>query len=463
MCSKSAHKRRVSLTARLAVIYAGTITLLLLLSSALLYAMLIRTLAYEDRHVLQDKVHYVVNMLTHDADAITDLQEEVAFLAQHQMFDRFYLRVTDAHGVAVVESPHLTDLLPVASQPQQDDILTTMRAPDGKDFIAMTTTTMTAASGEPWHILVALYEDENTLLARYRRNMIPVLGCGIAVAILCSVLVTYRGLRPLATMAHEIGTITPQQLGARLRTDGLPAELTAVAQAFNTMLTRVENSFQQLSQFSDDLAHELRIPIQNLRSAAEVMLTQPRTPEEYRQALTSNLEESTRIARIIDSLLFLARVDNADTPLTVESLDAATEIQRVIDFYDALIEEKQIVVTCRGNAHLHADPILLSRVVANLLTNAITSISTGGRIDIDIAGDSVPVCLRFHDTGCGIAAQHLDRIFDRFYRVDPARANSQGMGLGLSIVKSIMALHGGMIAVSSRIGEGTTVTITFPS
>jgi len=230
------------------------------------------------------------------------------------------------------------------------------------------------------------------------------------------------------------------------------------------MLNRLEDSFTRLSQFSFDLAHELRTPINNLMGEAEVALSRLRTPEEYQEILASSLEEYRGLLHMIEGLLFLARADSADITIHYTRLDAGNEIRAVIDYYDAVIQEKNLRVKCTGAAELRADPVLLRRVIMNIFSNAIRYTPDGGTIDITIGqGKNSMVKITVQDTGIGINPDDIHKIFNRFYRSSSAKTiDAKGSGLGLSIVKSIMTLHHGSIDIQSTPGTGTTVTLLFP-
>ena len=231
------------------------------------------------------------------------------------------------------------------------------------------------------------------------------------------------------------------------------------------MLDRLEDSFRRLSQFSADLAHELRTPVNNLRGEAGVALSKARTAEEYRRTLESSLEELARLTRLIDNMLFLARADGAGVnPLARSSFDARKEIEAVCEFYRALAEDRGVAVSCEGAGVAGADPMLFRQAVSNLLSNALNYTPHGGRVVFQLRereDHGLEVCTR--DTGCGIAPEHLPRIFDRLYRVDSSRSqHPNGAGLGLAIVKSIMTLHQGAVEAQSTLGQGTTITLSFP-
>ncbi|MBI1929789.1 heavy metal sensor histidine kinase [Candidatus Poribacteria bacterium] len=287
---------------------------------------------------------------------------------------------------------------------------------------------------------------------------------GISFAAGTGIVVARKGMHPLGEIAKAAQQITVTQFHKRLEPTRWPKELVALATAFDEMLNRLEDSFTRLSQFSADLAHELRTPINNLMGEAEVALSRPRTPEEYRQILESNLEEYAKLSRMIDSLLFLARAESTENPIKKLRLSALKEIEAVCEFHDAVAEERGVVVTCQGEAFVHADATLFRRAISNLLSNALQYTPRGGKITISVKQSAEEWGeVSVSDTGSGIEPEHLPKIFDRFYRADRSRAqHPEGTGLGLAIVKSIMELHGGTVTIQSEPTQGTTVTLKFP-
>ena len=196
---------------------------------------------------------------------------------------------------------------------------------------------------------------------------------------------------------------------------------------------------------------------------AEVTLSRGRGAEEYQRVLESSLEELGRLSRMMDSMLFLARAERAESPLQLAQFEVHSELELVREFYDALAEQRGVTLTCSGNAELQADPILFRRALGNLLSNALEHTPAGGRVSVSAEAAAGAVLVRVEDTGSGIAAEHLPRLFDRFYRGDRARSgHPQGTGLGLAIVKSIVELHGGSVSISSTLGQGTKVLLRFP-
>ena len=289
-----------------------------------------------------------------------------------------------------------------------------------------------------------------------------VLVCGIFASAMIAITVTRRGLRPLNAMTRSLKRVGPNRLHERVPPAEWPRELQPVAIAFDDMLDRLEDSFTRLSQFSADLAHELRTPLANIRGEAEVALTRPRSPNEYEAVIESSVAECERLSGIIDNLLFLARAEAAESKINHSYFDGRAAIERIAAYNEAIAEERHLTITCAGQGEVYADPVLFGRAVSNLVDNAVHFTPDGGRIAISLTTNREEAEITVEDTGCGVAAEHLPRIFDRFYRADASRS-SEGTGLGLALVKSIADLHGGSVSVASEVGRGTLVTLRFPA
>ncbi len=273
-----------------------------------------------------------------------------------------------------------------------------------------------------------------------------------------------QGLSPMRDMASVARSISASRLHDRLRVDALPPDLADLANAFNDMLARLEDSFRRLSDFSSDLAHEFKTPLSNLMTQTQVALSRPRSDDEYREALYSGLEECDHLARTVSDMLFLATTDHGQVTPTVERVDLAREITDLFEFYDALAEERGVALDCAGEGAAAGDRLMIRRALSNLLSNAIAHTPRGGIVRVSIARDEPGILvLRVENPGETIASEHLPRLFDRFYRVDPSRQRSSGgTGLGLAITKSIVAAHGGTLRVTSENGC-TRFELTLPS
>lgn len=271
-----------------------------------------------------------------------------------------------------------------------------------------------------------------------------------------------RGLAPLREIRQRAAEITAARLDQRLPVDAIPAELAEVAATLNEMLARLQDSFRRLSDFSSDLAHELRTPVANLLTQTQVTLSRSRTLAEYNDVLASNVEEFERLSRMIADMLLLAKSDNDLIVPHREPVDLPAEIRGLAEFYDALLDEKGIRLSCAGAGLVSGDRLMLRRALSNLLSNAIRHTPAGGHIAIRVAADEAALTLSVENSGLTIPQQHLPRLFDRFYRVDASRRRfGEGAGLGLAITRSIARAHGGDASVRSERGL-TTFEIRLP-
>jgi two-component system, OmpR family, heavy metal sensor histidine kinase CusS len=254
-------------------------------------------------------------------------------------------------------------------------------------------------------------------------------------------------------------------LDERIIAEGLPSELRGLAQTFNVMLDRLQDSFGRLERFSGDIAHEIRTPVHAIRNVSEVALATSRTREEDREALATCLDSAEHLSLLIERLLFLARADDPRTVLELETFDLASELWAVREFYEPPAEEAGIELEVISPPRLacRLDRTMFQRALGNLLTNAFAHTPKGGRVVVSASAGREGLVVSVSDTGVGIAPEHLPRLFDRFYRPDPARSFGKGVGLGLAIVKSIAELHGGRASIACRPQGGCVVTLDFPS
>ena len=265
--------------------------------------------------------------------------------------------------------------------------------------------------------------------------------------------------------------ITSTNLRERIRAEGYPSELACLAETFNAMLVRLEESFEQISRFTADIAHDLRTPVNNIRGEAEVALARARTVEEYRDVLESSLEEAIRLSDLIGDLLFLARAESPLTDLRRQPVNVGELLSAVREYYETTASNCGISLIATAGEEAMTAPLdrpLMLRAVSNLVSNAIAHTSRGGSVTLEAFAADAQIAIQVSDTGAGIPTEALPRVFDRFFRVDPSRSRnsggavSGGTGLGLAIVQSIMTLHGGSAAITSQLGRGTRVTLRVP-
>ncbi len=456
------------MTTSLTLYYTLSVFSLLTAASAFLYFGLERSMDQENWDYLRQKMLVLTQILATQPFNRSGVEQEVHEEAEISRRSRspFFLRILGLNDQLVIETPGMASLLPASVFPMADagePRQRSWRSGNENFLLGSASVSAPAPASLHWHIQAALnVGSEQWLLVRYRRDIAMVLISGVLMASAAGAVVTRRGLRPLTDITRATERIDAHQLQERMPAGHWPKELVSLAVAFDRMLDRLQESFARLSQFSADLAHELRTPINNLMGEAQVALSRPRTPAEYARLLQSALEEQGRLARMIDSMLFLAQADQTCSALAPILLDGRTELQAVSDFYQALAEEQGVELLCKGENRVAADPVLLRRALSNLLSNALKYTPRGGRVTLLAAENSSTVpTLSVIDSGIGIAAEHLPKLGDRFYRVEPSRAGPAGAGLGLAIVRSIMGLHGGKLLIRSAVGRGTTASLVF--
>jgi two-component system heavy metal sensor histidine kinase CusS len=321
------------------------------------------------------------------------------------------------------------------------------------------------APARPATLVLALdVSDESAVLRSFAASVFGAVVGGSLLATLIGLLIARRSLQPVVRIAESARRITVSQLDERLDAKGTPTELAMLVDSFNTTLSRLEESFRRLSDFSADLAHELRTPLSNLLGRTQVVLSQRRTSDEYREALEASVEDIQQLSALVSDMLFLAQADHAEAALAYERIDLHSEAEHVVDFFAAAAEERGISVTVQGAAEIHADRQKIRRAMANLLSNAIRHSPDGEPVEVTIAAQRADVSLAVRNRGPGIAAEHQSRVFDRFYRVDASRTRkSGGTGLGLAIVRSIARLHGGDVTVTGEPERHTTFTLVLPT
>ncbi|MHB1951663.1 MAG: heavy metal sensor histidine kinase [Acidiferrobacteraceae bacterium] len=469
----SGQSRSWSIAWRLTSLYVLLSATLLIVAALFLYWLLQDSLRHQDNSAVAEEIHVLRVILRQRPHNHTVLQQEVRWEGGSSEAPPIYERVLTPSGDILIQTQGMARIAPpsvfpppvrVGRHPPSVAELRTLGG--GQTYRLMSAWAALGNSGRPQRLLqVALdVTHSEAMLSTYRTALVLVVLVGVLASVGASLVVVRRGMTPLSDITRAARRITATQLHERLPALRFPVELHPLAEAFNEMLDRLQESFTRLSQFSADLAHELRTPINNLMGEGEVALARPRTAHEYRQVLESSLEEYSRLSRMIDNLLFLARAENQAAPIDLLPLDLKTETAAVCEFHEAVAEEQGISIHYEGSGKVHADPILLRRALSNLLSNALRYTPRGGHVEMISSTSPAGAEILVRDNGLGIAAEHLPRLFDRFYRVDKTRSErSEGAGLGLSIVRSIMTLHNGTVTIRSSPGEGTEVRLHFPA
>lgn len=380
-----------------------------------------------------------------------------AYVVQIRSGDDQTLMDFNPSGLPVVAAPALPE-----SRPAQDaDVRQWQPASGGK--MRGLAVQARLRNGDLVTIVVGRsFGDVMGLLERYRDTIVRTVAIGALAAMALSYVLVRRALRPLRRITRQARNITMEGLNVRLDQADAAPELRELGVSLNGMLARLERGFQLLSQYTENLAHDLRTPVNNLRGQTEVILSRPRSAEDYQSLLASNLEEYERLSRMIENILFLARAGNAQIALRRAELDLGEQLRQVAEYFEGLAEESGATLRLQASGTIRADGVLFRRAVSNLLSNALRYTPAGGVIELATQRAPGGLVISVSNPGPGIAAEHLDRIFERFYRIDEARSNSaDSTGLGLAIVRSIMDLHQGRASVESD-GGVTRFSLYFP-
>ncbi|HWL08503.1 MAG TPA: heavy metal sensor histidine kinase [Planctomicrobium sp.] len=387
------------------------------------------------------------------------------------LLPQYLIRVTDAAERTIAETPGMALSAPTQQFPPPSEFT----APEVRDIkSANRVLRLFAANVETgnsdqgvWRVQIALDRtQEEEVLRQYHANSRLALVLAFVACLGVGYWIAQRGMRPLRDVSFAAESIQVSNLNQRLETEGMPLEIQQMAQTFNQMLSRLERSFARLSQFSADIAHELRTPVNNLRGELDVVLDRKRSPDEYAETIGSALEECDRLTRLIESLLFLARAEHPETQIERSSCQLGRELHTIRDFFFDQAEEAGITILVEADESLETElnRPLFQRAIGNLVMNAITHTPDGGTIILRGLRQGQTALIEVQDTGCGIPEAHLPHLFERFYRVDPSRSQiSGGVGLGLAIVKGVVELHSGAIHVISTPNVGTCFQLTIPA
>ena len=306
-------------------------------------------------------------------------------------------------------------------------------------------------------------------IAVTRRRFLLVMAAVLPLALLFAGgggwLLAQRALRPVDRMTEAARRISAEHLDERLETSGSGDELDRLAATLNDMLGRLDTAFRQIRQFSADASHELQTPLTILKGEIEVALRTSRSPQEYQHVLASALEESDRIARLVEALLLLSRADAGVLRMDHQPVNLADLTAEIVEQARVLAETQGVTLESKSVAPLsiYGDRAHLRRLLLNLVDNGIKYTPAGGRVALSLQREGQWAVLQVTDTGIGLVAEEQERVFQRFYRAPEAVSQGkEGSGLGLCIARSIAAAHGGRIEVQSAVGCGSTFTVFLP-
>ena len=446
-----------ALSLRLALMFALVSVLLLGALGLYLYQSLAREIAWRDDEALVGRVERM-RALIGDSDSIEALRQRPQLYANMLGNRESLLWVLDGAGRPLIEvNP---EHLPVPVLPQGAGVQ--LRGSEGTEPARLAWQHVMHEGQSLTLVAGKLLAERRQMLAAYRLKLWLALGTGALLAFGLGWAVSQRGLRPVRTLAARAAAIDVQHLHLRVQGVEQVRELQQLSEALNQMLARLEDGFGRLSRFSEDLAHEMRTPLNNLMGQTQLALQKTRTVEDYQALLASSQEEYERLARMIDNMLFLARAEQPDAVVRREPIALHDAVAQLCDYFEGMAEERGITLVNAAHGTLDADPQLLRRALANLIANALRYGAADSPVQIgcSTAGEALEIGVA--NQGTPIAPEHLPRLFDRFYRCDPARAQpGDSGGLGLAIVRSIMQMHGGSVRVETG-DSGTCFVLVFP-
>ncbi|ELW9445167.1 heavy metal sensor histidine kinase [Burkholderia cenocepacia] len=456
-----------SLLRRLTLAFAAVAALVFALTGAYLYRSLSAELTRRDDIEISAKLNQFLQLARASGSTAALLADPAVFHDVLLSHPGVYLGIYDAQNRPLVEHSDeagntLASVI-AAPHPTGNAGSPFTCAPPGIGTSRCVYARETLPSGEAIQVALArTATDRQSLLESYRVDIWLAAAVGALLVGALGYAVASRGLRPVESLGRQTSRIEAHNLNARLDARGGPVELRELATSVNRMLDRLERAFVRLSQFSSDLAHDMRTPLANVISSSQITLSRARTTDEYEALIESNIEECERLQRMIENMLFLARTDNARQHLKTAELDAGSELRRLASYFQALADEAGVRIDVHGEAPVVADATLFRRAVSNLASNALEHAQAASTIELAVSTQGSYAVVEVTNRGVAIPPEQVERIFERFYRIDSSRHGAaRNAGLGLAIVKSIMELHRGKVEVASRDGR-TTFALYFP-
>jgi heavy metal sensor kinase len=441
-----------SIRTRLTLWYLAVIVVLLLIFSSVAYFMLDYTLYNNLDNTLQNRANSL-NTPTYVVPKSNELL--MSFDANGNE--------TQSVGGVTVDTPKLSGLIKKAIAGQNAYLSAT--GTENQNIRLYATSFLNPFNGQPVVIVVGQTTTEITdVLHTFVYVIVIAMVAIIILAGIGGLFLAERALKPVQQITKTAQNIEGSDLSQRInvKTDD---ELGMLASTLNEMIGRLEESFNRQRQFTADASHELRTPLAIMQAEATLALSKERSPDDYRKSLETISQESDYMSSVIGKLLFLARSDAGKEQLTFEDVELKGLITGLASNIEALAQDKGIkfAVDAHEELMVSGDKVKLRQLFINILENAVRYTPTAGHISVSLVKQESNAVVSISDTGIGIPPEHLPHIFERFYRVDKARARADGgVGLGLAIAKIITESHKGKIEVESELGKGTTFRISIP-
>ncbi|HGM9946908.1 TPA: Cu(+)/Ag(+) sensor histidine kinase [Providencia rettgeri] len=439
----------VSISIRLIVLISITLSLALLLFSSIMINSVILHFKQQDEYTLSQINLTIRSLLSEKTNSQDEQFSRIrTILNEHQ---DLVVYLIDQNGNVLTSSNATVDLISRlknydSTKDNADQYLESYRLAESKIKVYRSNDI------QQYRLVTALSLNfHHNYLSSLIYNLIisAILLCLFTIAVVYFLVI--KGLKPLKEVSDEIKNVTSENLSVRLDPDSVPNELKQLTKSFNQMLVKIEDVFVRQTNFSADIAHEMRTPITNLMTETQISLSKNRSKEELVEVLYSNLEEYNRLSRMISDMLFLAQADDNRLIPEKKMINIKTEIELIFDYFEYLAEENEIKLKLIGETtSIMADKDMLRRAITNLISNAIRYTPKGDSISINISNVKEGIELIISNPGIKIPEEHLAKLFDRFYRVDKSRQRkNEGSGIGLAIVKSIVSAHKGRITVTS--------------
>lgn len=455
-------RHRLSLTMRLTILFSLSSAVVLLGLGVLIWLAMDRHFANEDYVVLGDNIRLIQKIA--EESPIDRLPDRLKEMVEHH--PGFVAHVQTAQGKSLYATKDFdfgTAFEAIAQQSARNAPFIWQKGAQEYRGLRAQAAVSDARVG-PLSVVVGMdTEIHDHFMHAFRQSLAFYTTLAAVASGLFGWWAARRGLAPLRMMASRAKGVTANKLDACMPVEAVPVEMADLAATLNAMLERLQDDFRRLSEFSSDLAHELRTPITNLMTQTHVVLSQPRDAAKYREVLTSNAEELQRLGRMVSDMLYLAKMEHGITLPNEEAINVADEVRALFDFYDALAEDKGVNLRLQGQARIAGDRLMLRRALSNLLSNALRYTPSGKQILVEAQEQTGNATIVVENEGEEISPELLPSLFDRFFRADKSRtrADSDSVGLGLSITQAIMVAHGGQISAESSGGK-TRFILTFP-